>query len=135
MNQPGQQNLELALNLIKTMEGEIAGEILQHYYDEDIIQIEYPNAFTPKLVTRCFNDLNEGNAKDQLSLKDQEFDVRKTYSFNNTVIVEAVWSGTLAAPWGSMPSGRHLKAYLSRFFEFREGKIIRQRNYDCFESL
>jgi hypothetical protein len=27
-----------------------------------------------------------------------------------------------------------MKAFFAVFLEFREGKIIRQRNYDCFEA-
>jgi hypothetical protein len=28
-----------------------------------------------------------------------------------------------------------MKAFFAVFLEFREGKIIRQRNYDCFAAL
>jgi ketosteroid isomerase-like protein len=42
--------------------------------------------------------------------------------------------GTLAVPFGSFPVGSQMKAFFAVFLEFREGKIIRQRNYDCFEA-
>ncbi len=32
-------------------------------------------------------------------------------------------------------SGRgQMKAYFSVFLDFRDGKIIKQRNYDCYEA-
>jgi ketosteroid isomerase-like protein len=48
--------------------------------------------------------------------------------------LEVVWVGTLAVPFGSIPAGGQMKAFFAVFLEFREGKIIRQRNYDCFEA-
>jgi ketosteroid isomerase-like protein len=59
----------------------------------------------------------------------------KSYTIGNSVIIEAVWTGTLAMPLGSIPIGGQLKANFAQFFEFADGKIIRQRNYDCFEPF
>jgi hypothetical protein len=52
----------------------------------------------------------------------------------NRVALEVEWIGTLAVPLGSIPAGGQTKAFLAVFMEFREGKIVRQRNYDCFEA-
>jgi len=40
----------------------------------------------------------------------------------------------LAVPFGSLLVGGQMKAFFAVFLEFREGKIVRQRNYDCFEA-
>jgi ketosteroid isomerase-like protein len=50
------------------------------------------------------------------------------------VALEVEWVGALAVPFGSLPAGGQMKAFFAVFLEFREGKIIRQRNYDCFEA-
>ena len=50
------------------------------------------------------------------------------------VALEVEWIGTLAVPFGTIPVGGQMKAFFAVFIEFREGKIVRQRNYDCFES-
>ena len=47
--------------------------------------------------------------------------------------LEVEWTGTLAVSFRSLPSGSQRKAYFAMFLEFEEGKIVRQRNYDCFE--
>jgi hypothetical protein len=36
-------------------------------------------------------------------------------------------------PFGSIPTGGQMKAFFAVFLEFRERKIVRQRNYDRFE--
>ncbi|HUP56448.1 MAG TPA: hypothetical protein VM598_03280 [Bdellovibrionota bacterium] len=49
--------------------------------------------------------------------------------------VELVWSGTMAIEAGALKPGQRLKAYFCIVLEGRDGKIFRQRNYDCFESF
>ncbi len=49
------------------------------------------------------------------------------------VVIEAVWVGTLAMPVEAIPAGGEMRAYFAMFLEFRDGKIVAQRNYDCFE--
>jgi hypothetical protein len=52
----------------------------------------------------------------------------------DTVALEVLWAGTLAVPLGSLPAGSELRARFAVFLEFqKDGKIIRQRNYDCFD--
>ena len=41
--------------------------------------------------------------------------------------------GVLAVDVGSLRAGMEMKAALAMFFEIREGRVRRQRNYDCFE--
>ena len=51
------------------------------------------------------------------------------------VAVETIWTGTLAIPLGSIPTGGQLRAQFGVFFELRAGQITRQRNYDCFDPF
>ncbi|MCB0631806.1 MAG: hypothetical protein R2824_20670 [Saprospiraceae bacterium] len=38
-------------------------------------------------------------------------------------------------PVGNLSAGEDMVAYFAQFFEFKDGKIYRQRNYDCFEPF
>jgi ketosteroid isomerase-like protein len=51
------------------------------------------------------------------------------------VILEVVWAGTLAIPVGSLAAGDEMRAYFAVFIALRDGRIYRQRNYDCFEPF
>jgi hypothetical protein len=53
----------------------------------------------------------------------------------NEVIIEAIWTGVLSIPVGKLAVGSEMKAYFAQFFEFKNGKITKQRNYDCFENF
>jgi hypothetical protein len=51
----------------------------------------------------------------------------------NIVALEVLWVGKLAAPFGDLKAGSEMRVHSAMFFEFKEGKIMSQRNYDCFE--
>ncbi|MBV9480089.1 MAG: hypothetical protein JO249_04970 [Acidobacteria bacterium] len=50
------------------------------------------------------------------------------------VALEVLWVGKLAVSFGTLAAGSEMRAHSAMFFEFKEGKIVSQRNYDCFES-
>jgi len=54
-------------------------------------------------------------------------------SNGNHVALKVQWTGTLAVAFGAIPAGGQMRARIVVFLEFRDGKIIQQRNYDCFE--
>jgi hypothetical protein len=39
----------------------------------------------------------------------------------------------LAVPLGELAAGASMRAHFAMFFELEDGRIRRQRNYDCFE--
>jgi hypothetical protein len=47
--------------------------------------------------------------------------------------IEVLWTGILALPFGSLSVGSQKRAHSAMFFQFKDGKIVSQRNYDCFE--
>ena len=51
----------------------------------------------------------------------------------NNVALEVDWSATLAIPVSTLHAGETMRARFAIFIEMKDGKIFRQRNYDCFE--
>ena len=49
------------------------------------------------------------------------------------VSLEVLWTGVLAISFGSLSAGSEMRAHSAMFFEFNDGKVVNQRNYDCFE--
>lgn len=64
---------------------------------------------------------------------------RQTYEIQNHVVngdqvaLEVLWTGTLAVAFGNLAAGSHMRCHSAMFFEFKDGKIASQRNYDCFQ--
>jgi len=127
--------LSIALSFIKAVEDGQTGDQLDIFYHPDIEQKEYPNALVKNLVVRNLNDLKEASIKGSQILVKQRYDIQSTHVTETTVIIEAIWTGTLVIPLGKIPAGGDMKANFAQFFEFQDGKIIKQRNYDCFEPF
>ncbi len=135
MTTESHQLLEITKNYLKDIaEGKTADE-LAIYYSESIEQIEYPNRLMPNGAVRNLNDLKEAFLRGKSVLISQNYDIQKSYVVGNTVILETIWTAEIAIPIGKTPAGKKMKAYFAQFIEFKDGKIIRQRTYDCFEPF
>jgi hypothetical protein len=127
--------LSIVENYLRDLENGITPDLLKGYYAPAAEQIEYPNRLVPEGAKRDLAALLDGSAKGTRVLSKQKVEITRSYEMGNVVIIEAIWIGTLALPIGQIPIGGEMKAYFAQFFEFEQGKIIRQRNYDCFEPF
>ncbi|WP_080055368.1 nuclear transport factor 2 family protein [Spirosoma aerolatum] len=112
-----------------------AGLELAGYYAETIQQIEYPNQLNVNGGVSDYGTLIERSEKGKHIVVSQSYDVQKEYVSSNTVILEVIWKGVFSIPIGQTPPGREIKAHFALFMEFEGGKIVRQRNYDCFDAF
>lgn len=127
--------LEITKEFIKALEARESFEDLKRFYHADVIQTEYPNGLAKNTIVRRLRDLEDAAARGRKVLQKETYEIVKEYVAGNTVIIEAVWRGILAMPVGKIPVGGEMKAYFAQVYEFKDGKIHRQRNYDCFESF
>ena len=127
--------LQIAKDFIKAVEARTDSEQIEKFYHSEALQTEYPNAVTKNVIVREVAELQTASKKGKQVLSKEEYDIIHAYKDGNVVIIEAVWTGTLAIAIGKLSAGEKMKAYFAQFFEFKEGKIFRQRNYDCFEPF
>ena len=66
-------------------------------------------------------------------MESQRYDVHNAIESGDTVALEVGWSCVLAISVSSLPAGSEMHAHFAVFLDFRDGKIARQRNYDCFD--
>jgi len=102
---------------------EIAG-----FFTEDAEQIELPNRLNPNGQKSDLRALLERIEKGRVMLGEQRYDVVNVISSGDSAAIEADWTGKLV-------NGAELRAHFAMFLEFRDGRIARQRNYDCFEPF
>ena len=122
-------------NFLEALQSRQSFEELIPYYHSDVKQIVFPNALTPNKTIRSLEDLQIAAEKGKSVLKSERYEIQNKYVFESSVIVEAIWTGILAIPIGKLQAGDEMKAYFAQFYEFKDGKIISQRNYDCFEPF
>lgn len=128
-------NEKTVLDYLKMLEQRKTSIELENFYHPEVEQVEFPNAVTKTTTMRSLNDLKDASEKGSKLLTKEEYEVKHIFSIDNTVVLECIWRGTLAIPLGNIPIGGQMIAHFAQIFEFKDGKIFRQRNYDCFEPF
>jgi ketosteroid isomerase-like protein len=128
-----EDHLTIARRYLAALENGATGDALAAFFAPDAVQEEFPNRLTPHGARRGVADLLAGAERGKQVMSHQVYTVVNEVTCNDTVVLEVLWSGTLAVPLGSLPAGSEMRARFAVFVEFQDGKIIRQRNYDCFD--
>lgn len=108
---------------------------LSPYFCADVAQREFPNLLVRDGATRDLAALLEGQEKGKRVLFSENYEIVNSLEDGDRLALEVIWTGTLAVPLGSIPVGGTMKAHFGVFLTFRDGRICRQHNYDCFEPF
>ncbi|MEU6082738.1 nuclear transport factor 2 family protein [Streptomyces sp. NPDC047108] len=111
------------------------GDELAAFFHEDAVHHELPNALYADGVVRDLAGLAKAAEAGKQGLTEQSFEVLGAVAAGDQVALEVLWTGTIARPLGDLPAGHVLRAHIATFLRFRDGKIVSQRNYDCYERL
>lgn len=126
-------NLALVREYLSALERGEVGAALARFFTPDAVQVEFPNRLNPNGGRSDLATMLERSERGKALLQSQRYVVGSAIARDSVVAVEAEWSATLAVPVGTIPAGGSMRAHFAMFFEFVDGKIHRQRNYDCFE--
>ena len=122
-------------NYLSVLQSRKSSTEMEQFYHPDVIQVEYPNSLTKNLTSRSLQDLKAASERGMHVLQKETYEIINIYENGNTVIAEVIWTGTLNIALGNTPAGGQMRAWFAQFFDFEGDKIIRQRNYDCFEPF
>jgi ketosteroid isomerase-like protein len=130
----GSANVELAREYLRAVESMGPPENVARFCSPDIEFHEFPNRIVPHGRVRKRADLQAAYAQGQKLLRSQRYEVRRVVENGDEVAVELEWTGVLAMPVAAMnlAAGHEMKAYVAMFLTIRDGKIVSQRNYDCY---
>jgi ketosteroid isomerase-like protein len=126
-------NLAIARRYLEAIENGAEGGALAEFFTSDVVQEEFPNRLSPIGAHRDLDALLASARKGKQVVKHQRFEVLNSIVDGDNVALEVLWSGLLAAAVDTLPANSQLRAHVSIFLEFRDGKIARQHNYDCFD--
>jgi len=126
-------NLDIARNYVSQLSNGAGPEELESFFAHDLVQEEFPNRLMPHGATRDRRAMTEARARGKALLSAEKFELLNAVASGDQVVMEVVWTGTVRAAAGPFTAGQALRARFAVFMEFREGRIIRQRNYDCFD--
>jgi ketosteroid isomerase-like protein len=109
------------------------GGTLADFFTDDAVQEEFPNRLSPIGAHRDLKAILAAARKGKKTLRAQKFDVVNSIVDGDNVALEVFWSGLLAVPVDTLPADTEMRAHISIWLEFKDGKISKQRNYDNFD--
>lgn len=102
------------------------------FYSPDIVIQEFPNRIAPAGRVRHGTDLRAAYEQGCKIMRSQNYHVLRIFEDGDEVIAELEWTGILSVPVMNLSAGSEMKAFVAMFLTFRDGKIVSQRNYDCY---
>lgn len=129
---PDLPNLDKARRYLKAMEDGDATDILILFSPDAVLE-QLPNRIYPKGLRSNVSQVPEAFEKGRKIFSRQTYEITNAVETGNIVAVEFLWTGTLAIPFGTLTAGSQMRCHSAMFLEFRDGKIVAQRNYDCFD--
>ena len=133
MSESEKSNIEFIHRYLAAISSGATGEELVQYFCADVVFEEFPNRISPNGARNDLEGMKVAAARGAKAVSSQSYDVLNAFAVGDTVVIETNWTGTLAVPIGTLATGDKMRARFAAFFEFRNGKICAQRNYDCFE--
>lgn len=127
-------NITTALRLFRAIEQGVT-DGLSEFYAADVVQQEFPNRLLPTGACRNLSEVIDGAKRGNQIMSSQKFDIHSSVASGDLVAIELTWTGVLAIPFGLSKKGDKLTAHIAIFMEFKGGKIVAQRNYDCFQRF
>lgn len=103
--------------------------------DRDIVQTEKPNRLYAGGQVRGRAEMLRDLPRGKALLRSQAYPISTILGAGDRVVVETRWTGTLNVPVGALQPGDAMVAHICMVFTLRDGRIISQVNYDCYEDF
>ena len=136
LSEEEQKNLHLARQYIELFNDRSTTiEDLKAYFDETIVWREMPNRFAPQGRTSDYPTILASWEKGREYLPEQTYTLRRATASGDVVALEISWQGRVAKALPPFPAGTQLSAQLAIFLCFRDGKIVSQTDYPCYDPI
>ncbi len=128
-------NVNVAKQYLHAIASNVSGEDLAKFSSPGMTIEERPNRVYPKGQTRAVAAMLHGLDRSKKMLRSHRYEVLRAASEGSRIALEVLWEGVLAIPRSTLGAGATMRAHSGMFLEFRDGKIISQRNYDYCEQF
>jgi len=126
-------NVDLAREYIRAIESGAVGDSLAKFFTPDVTITEMPNRITPHGSTSNLPKALHAAERGQQLFKRQTYTITNILGEGDCVALEMEWMGITAVPIQNLPANSEMRDHAAIFPHFRDGRIARQRHYDCFE--
>ena len=126
-------NTQMVRSYLAAIESGATGAALAKFFDPNVIQEKFPNRVFANGMKRNFAAILESADRGAKLFASQRYEIQRLAAEGNFVAVEYIWVGKLAKPAGTLSAGQEMRGHFAVFIEFRNGRIVAQSNYDCFD--
>ncbi len=134
-DRPVSCNLQIARDYLAAIENGATGDAVGRFFAPEALHREFPNLLNPKGSINGLGEILDTAERGQQSVANQRFEIRNAVVEGERIALEVFWTGRLKKELGTLPIGGEMRAHFAVFLEFRDGKIVSQNNYDCFEEF
>lgn len=125
-------NSEIVRGYLKAVESLESGETLASFLAPEVTFHELPNLIVPNGRVRNAAEMRTAFAMGRQLLTSQTFRIIRMIEMGDEVAAELEWTGVLAVPFRDLQPGSQLRANIGMFITLKDGRIVSQRNYDCY---
>ncbi len=126
--------LDVVSRLLRALERGAPGVEVARFYADDAVVEDMPNRFAPAGASRDKAALTAAAERGRELFVQQTYAVQHAIAEPDRVAIELRWSGTLRAALGDLAAGTVLRTRSVIVADVRDGRIVSQRCYDCFEA-
>jgi len=130
---PNVNILEVTKQYLSRLSDGAEPEELDSFFAPDVVYEEFPNRLRPNGASGDLQAMKHARARGRALLNAERFELVNAVAGDGKVAMEVIWTGTIRDAAGPFTAGQALRARFALFMEFRDGRIVRQRNYDCFD--
>ena len=112
----------------------VRGDVARHL-DAGVVYEEMPNRIKPAGARADRATMLTNLERCRRHLASERYLVHSAVGDGERVVLEVEWTGVLAVPVGNLQPGATMRTRTAMFLSFREGKIVHQRNYYCFDPF
>jgi len=116
-----QELIERAKAFMKAIASTAPAHEISAFYAPDVVQEEFPNRLLPNGASRDLAALRDAGEKGRKPMSGQTIEIVNAVGTGDCVVIEAIWTGTLAIGLGVLKPGDQIKARFAQVFEFRTG--------------
>jgi ketosteroid isomerase-like protein len=132
-NRATTQIAELARQYVAAFERGAGGEEVARFFTPDVVIEEMPNRIGAHGNTYGLDRVLQGATEVKKVYVRQNYTIKSLLVDGTHVALELDWVGLTAVPIANIPVGTELRNHIALFLDFRDGRIAKQRNYECFE--
>jgi ketosteroid isomerase-like protein len=129
-----QELLDLAARYFRALE-ESDRPALEALLDERIRMETLPNRIAPSGAVTDGAGMLADFDKGKQAVRTQTYSIESAVVEGDRVALQVLWTATVGRAIGSLKPGDTMRAHFAVFLDFRDGRIVSQRNYDCFDPF